>query len=88
MKIVVIGGSGLPGSRVVQKFLAKLSPTHTRDTTARRSRSERYSPAKTPDLAKHVSTPGSSSPQPSQLRRKQPEAMVDNEFRIGEVSNP
>jgi len=46
---------------------------------------ERYSPAKTPDLAKRVSTLGSSSRQRSQLRRKEPETMADNEFRISEV---
>src|SRR6267378_5253195 len=61
------------------KIPAKSSPTHTRDTPARRSVSERYSLAKTPDLAKRVSTLGSLSPQRSQLRRKEPEpASSDN----------
>jgi hypothetical protein len=47
--------------------------------------SEHYSLAKTPDLAKRVSTLGALSPQRSQLRRKEPETMADNEFRISKV---
>src|ERR1700757_1035881 len=47
-----------------------------RDTLARRSVSERYCPAKTPDLAKCVSTLGSPGPQRSQPRRKEPETRV------------
>src|SRR5439155_3658625 len=78
------------------KIPARSSPTHTRDTPARSSVSERYSPARTPDLAKRVSKIGSRAPhlnprkqscrpQRPQLRRNEAETMADNEFRISEV---
>src|SRR2546429_6794871 len=76
---------------------AKSSPTHTRDTAARKSANERFSQEKTPDLAKRALQTGSRvprlnlrrqscHPQQPQLRRKEPETMADNELRIDRKS--
>src|SRR5439155_22500549 len=75
---------------------AKSSPTHTRDTAARKSANERFSQEKTPDLAKRALQTGSRvprlnrrrqscHPRQPQLRRKEPETMADNELRIEEI---
>src|SRR5215467_9990713 len=56
------------------KTPAKLSPTRTRDMTARRSVSELYSPAKKPGLARRVLRCGSRAPHlnPQSHARLQP----------------
>src|SRR5258706_12485035 len=75
---------------------AKSSPTQMRFTLGRNSAREHWFRATTPDLARHVSKTGlraphlnprkqSCRPQRPRLRRKEPETMADNEFRISEV---
>src|SRR5215472_4205169 len=70
-----------------------------RGTTARRSVSQRYSRAKTPDLAKRALQTGSRapllsprmqrscSPRRPQLRPKDPQTRAGNDFRISEVQH-
>src|SRR5215813_1098642 len=74
-------GSIWPGSRIPERSLA----TQARDTLARRSTIEHWSPAKMPDLAKHVLTLGSLNPQGKRLRvPTRFAARVDRDWRCDE----